>query len=98
VEFSQEWFCFYSFAVCSASIQLVYIGKNTRPITFITGSTSTAKLDVVAKEVFKSPVNPHIEGSGQGGDFITCDALYAGHLKFVKFKSLPYSSHCLGGG
>jgi len=38
---------------------LLYIGKNTRPVTFITGSAST---DVVAKEVFKSPVNPHING------------------------------------
>jgi len=47
-----------------ASIQktvLVYIG------TFITGSASTAEFDVVAKVVFKSPVNPHIKGKSRVG-------------------------------
>jgi len=51
-------------------------------------------ITALAKEVFKSPINPHIEGRGQGWDLIIYDALYVGHLKFAKFKS----PHCLGRG
>jgi len=52
-------------------------------------------ITALAKEVFKSPVNPHIEGRGQ---VITCDALYVEHLKFAKFKFPPYSPNHPGGG
>jgi len=36
----------------------------------------TVLVYIGSKEAFKSPINPHIEGRGQGGDLITCDALY----------------------
>jgi len=49
-------------------------------------STSTAKLDVVAKEAFKSPINPHIESRGQGGDLITCDAYICGIFEICKVQ------------
>jgi len=47
-------------------------------------------ITALAKEVFKSPVNPHIECRGQGGDLITCDALYVGYLQSSNPHLIPH--------